>query len=546
MSTAPQEPDTRRNVIVAPVPLASLTSIDYFWVGVASVISVAMHVAFIMLIMQFSMGGAEAKPSAFGDKPADTDRDNVDDKLDLTDDTFGTDPEKKVNYNVDLLANISVPGVVKLNETPGIDNALEAPPRNIGAPPGANMGTGLSPLISDDGKGLGIGTIGGMGGAYQAGGFGGRTGSTRQKLLQEYGGNAQSEASVAAGLKFLGHHQAGDGHWSLHEFNRHAREKLFPVGKVFTDNCTGMSSRKNDIAATGLVLLAFQAAGQSTRPSKTSETDYANSVKGGLNYLIRKQDASSGYFGDGMYAHGIATIAMCEAYAMTSDQKLKVSAQRGIDYIDASQDKSGGGWRYSPGEAGDLSVTGWQIMALKSGQMSGLSVKEATMKKAEFFLKSCEVKDGGRKHTGGYCYLPDGGESASMTAVGMLCAQYLGATPLNPELLKGTQILRASPPNTTKNLYYEYYATQVMHHMGGDNWKIWNEGRGESKGIRDTLLAKMDLGNTIPAQRGSWDKEGFDTANSGGRIMATALSLLTLEVYYRHLPLYRREMGAGK
>ena len=75
---------------------------------------------------------------------------------------------------------------------------------------------------------------------------------------------------------------------------------------------------------------------------------------------------------EGMYAHAIATLALCEAFAMSRDSKLKNPAQRAIDFIVSAQEKTGGGWRYKPGEAGDTTVTGWQIMALKSGQMSGL------------------------------------------------------------------------------------------------------------------------------------------------------------------------------
>ena len=140
----------------------------------------------------------------------------------------------------------------------------------------------------------------------------------------------------------------------------------------------------------------------------------------------------------------------------------------------------------------------------------------------------------------------DAAAVVGMTAVGMLCSQYLGTTPRNPELIAGAERLKLAPPNTTKNLYYEYYATQVMHHMGGDNWKFWNEGPNGANGIRDTLIRKQDIGANKAAHGGSWAQEGAGHANDGGRIMATSLSLLTLEVYYRHLPLYRRDMNLMK
>jgi hypothetical protein len=537
-------------VIVAPTVGPRGESLNWVWAGAASIISVLVHAGLIVLIMTISLGGTgELKASDSKEKPPEMEEDKQDADPDLSNEEVGSDPTKSIQYNVDLIKDVSVPGPISPSDSPGIKDAPDAPPRSLSAPPGAGNGTGLSPIASDDGKGIGYGTIGGMGGIYQAGGFGGRTGSTREKLLQEYGGNAISEASVASGLGWLALHQAQDGRWSLHEFNRHAREKPYPAGKVFMDNSEGTSNRKNDIAATGFGLLPFLAGGQTHRPSKTNKVDYSKTVKAGLEFLIRKQDKSTGFYGGDMYAHGIATIAMCEAYGMTSDNLLKASAQRAIDYIQSSQDKGGGGWRYSPNTAGDLSVTGWQMMALKSGQMSGLSVREGTMKKAEQFIKSCEAQwtgPDGKTKKGGYSYLPGSGETPTMTAVGMLCSQYLGTTPRNPELISGAERLKLAPPNATKNLYYEYYATQVMHHMGGDNWKFWNEGPNGASGIRDTLIRKQDIGAGKPAHRGSWAQEGGGHANDGGRIMATSLSLLCLEVYYRHLPLYRRDMNLMK
>jgi hypothetical protein len=185
-------------------------------------------------------------------------------------------------------------------------------------------------------------------------------------------------------------------------------------------------------------------------------------------------------------------------------------------------------------------------MALKSGQMSGLDVPQATLKKVESYLDSCQSSD-----KGGYGYMPGTGESATMTAVGLLCRQYLGVSPRNPGLLEGVKKLKANPPGTVKNnYYYDYYATQVMHHMGNESWEFWNLGKaGNGKGgIRDTLIDRMDEGKDTKHshQYGSWAPEG-QWSVQGGRIMSTSLALLTLEVYYRHLPLYRRDLvNTGK
>ena len=74
---------------------------------------------------------------------------------------------------------------------------------------------------------------------------------------------------------------------------------------------------------------------------------------------------------------------------------LKKSAQAACNYIVQAQDPAGGGWRYSPRTPGDTSVVGWQLMALKSGQMAGLSIPYECLKKAETFLNSCESQNKG-------------------------------------------------------------------------------------------------------------------------------------------------------
>ena len=72
-----------------------------------------------------------------------------------------------------------------------------------------------------------------------------------------------------------------------------------------------------------------------------------------------------------MYAQGLATIALCEAYAMTQDEKLIIPAQRAVEFIVSAQDRLGGGWRYAPQQPGATTSFGWQLMSLKSGQRDG-------------------------------------------------------------------------------------------------------------------------------------------------------------------------------
>jgi hypothetical protein len=305
-------------------------------------------------------------------------------------------------------------------------------------------------------------------------------------------------------------------------------------------SCQPLTTNHNDIAATAFGLLPFLGAGITHRPPRQKQgVDYSKTVDAGLKYLLKEQNAR-GFYGGDMYSQALATLAVCEAYGMTSDPRLKRSAQRGLDYIVFAQGV-GGGWRYTPHVPGDTSVTGWQLTALKSGQMVGLAVPRATLQRASRFLDSVESRNKGR-----FAYLPDGKESLTMTAVGLLCRLYQGISPRNPALLGGVKYLKEQgPAGSSDNMYYLYYATQVMHHMGGESWEFWNLGPAKDGklGIRDSLIARQDTGKTAghDHQAGSWE-----TKDLGGRLMSTSLSLLCLEVYYRHLPLFKRDGGAAK
>ena len=93
-----------------------------------------------------------------------------------------------------------------------------------------------------------------------------------------------------------------------------------------------------------------------------------------------------------------------------------------------------------------------------------------------------------------------------------------------------------------QNMYFNYYATQVLHHFEGDAWQKWNEGGNGNPGMRDWLILLQDKGTDpkLAHQRGSWSQNNDAHGHQGGRLMVTSLSVLTLEVYYRHLPVFRQ------
>ena len=337
----------------------------------------------------------------------------------------------------------------------------------------------------------------------------------RVELVSQEGGTTLTEAAVARGLRWMARHQNSDGSWSLHAFNR-SREC----------NCDNVGGVVSDSAGTSLVLLPFLGAGQTHLSGR-----YKDTVARGLRWMLDQQKEDGDLRGNsqgntGMYAHGQATIVLCEAYAMEGDEALRDAAQKAVDFIVEAQHIEGG-WRYSPGQPGDTSVLGWQLMALQSARAAGLTVPPETLELADQYLDSVQHNGGAR-----YAYIRGQNPTHVMTAEAMLCRMYLGWTGNEPGLIEGMSWLgdEHPPSRDDANFYYWYYATQAMHHVGGPEWEKWN------LKMRSLLV---QLQETAGHEAGSWTPRGAHDP-AGGRLYTTALATCTLEVYYRHLPIFRR------
>jgi hypothetical protein len=344
----------------------------------------------------------------------------------------------------------------------------------------------------------------------------------RVEVVTREGGTTLTEAAVARGLRWMTNHQNADGSWSLWGFS-----------KAGDCNCGGDGAYRSKSPGTALAMLPYLGAGQTHLAGK-----YKGTVSRGLRWLIQNQkengDLRAGANGnEGMYTHGQASIVLCEAFAMTGDEALRVPAQKAINFIVASQ-YNDGGWRYSPGprnQRGDTSVVGWQLMALQSARAANLTVPDEAWGMSNLYFDSVQHDRGAQ-----YSYQAGGGPTATMTAEALLCRMYLGWTKEEPGLLRGAKYLADvhRPQAGSPNIYYWYYGTQVMHHVGGQEWEDWNVR------MRDILVASQeDSGH----EAGSWSPRG-EHASAGGRIYMTALAICTLEVYYRHLPIFRQiELG---
>lgn len=408
------------------------------------------------------------------------------------------------------------------------------------------------------GAGSGLGGLGG--GHLEAGGVSLRAGDINQTARQ-YGGTDASQQAVALALLWLKQHQGPDGRWSMHNYHKHAPGCTC---RVPVEENIPAQRDPEDLAGTALGVLPFLGAGHT--PLKP--TQFQLTVAAGLDYLRARQDPS-GDLGNtfdnrgSMYGHALGTIALCEAYAMTRDPKLKQAAQKALNYIVAAQNVSTGGWRYFPRTDGDTSVLGWQIMALHSGKIAQLEVPAKPLELASKWLDSTQVDVRSLREPQRFLisfqYMPGGHVTPALGAVGLLSRQYLGWKPPHPDLMRGCDyLLERKPPSVDDyrrlaarfagrqrrflpgqddgegpplHLYYWYYATQVLHHIGGRHFREWNPA------IRDLLVATQEKeGHAL----GSWDPTFADHGNRGGRVYATSLAALTLEVYYRYLPLYRR------
>ncbi|MFM8634427.1 MAG: squalene--hopene cyclase [Planctomycetia bacterium] len=346
----------------------------------------------------------------------------------------------------------------------------------------------------------------------------GRSPGRRDALLEAGGGGGETETAVALALEWLVRNQEKSGLWSLRG--------------PYLDG----SRQENRLAATAMALLALQGAGNSTRDGA-----HRDAVRKGWTALLSRQ-SPNGTFDIGqipeqqvMYAHAQATIALCELYGMTGEVSLQAAAQRAVDYAVAAQ-MPDGGWKYRPPEPnspnhGDMSVTGWYMMALKTAEMAGLSVPRETYGRMTAFLDAVFVSDDKgygyeimrQKH--GFQIRP------ALTAEALLCRQYLGWRRDDPKLVAGAALLLREVPKgfDYPDVYAWYYATQVLHHMEGEPWRQWNDW------MRTALPeSQVDKGR----EKGSWSPSNDKWGYVGGRLFMTCLCTCMLEVYYRHLALH--------
>lgn len=336
-------------------------------------------------------------------------------------------------------------------------------------------------------------------------------GMKRQKLLHQNGGNEASQEAVEKALAWLVHHQLADGSWNFDH-----------TGGECKGRCSGKGTQaKSRIAATAIALLSLLGSGHTHK-----EGDYQKNVKKGLTFLVAQQKENGSLYelGGTMYSHAIAATCLCEVQAMYKTESVyDMPAQKAIDFIVASQDPKGGGWRYLPKQSGDTSVTAWQVLPLTRYSMK---VPAETNTKAIEFLNSVQAEGGAL-----YGYTTPG-KGPGTTAKGLLSSFLLGRLHAKDESLKKGVIYLAKHGPSRTDAYYNMWVNQLMFEHGGEPWKKWNAT------LRDHLVATQA---TEGHEVGSWPPGSGHAAVNGGRLLTTAVSAITLETYYRHNRIFEDE-----
>ena len=345
-----------------------------------------------------------------------------------------------------------------------------------------------------------------------------RAETVRDTLVAQGGGNDESEAAVKLALDWLARHQSPVGYWDVDGFDGSCKA------------CRSPGYHKEvDAAVTGLTILAFL--GQNHTPQ--GGTEYSKNVKKAIEWLLSQQKKNGNLSGKDerftMYSHGIATLAVSEAYLMTRDEKLRAPLQRAIKLIIQAQNPRTGGWRYQPKPPirGDTSISGWQVMALSSARGAGLEIPEVVFDRCRHWL---DVEVAGGESGGIYGYSHKEDFRPAMVAEGLFSRQVLGGRRGDASVEESARYLatKMRKDNLLDNLYLLYYGNLALYQYQGWIWESWNTK------VRDHLVKRQ---HKRGPRAGSWSPTG-PYSSAGGRVLATAFATLTLEVYYRYLPLY--------
>lgn len=283
-------------------------------------------------------------------------------------------------------------------------------------------------------------------------------------------------------------------------------------------------------AISALAVMAFLAGGHIPGEGK-----YGDVVKKGVDFVLRIQQPNGLFASEGyqeMYQHGICTLMLAEVVGMTDAKRsdeVRAKLEKAVAIILRAQRGSGyhkGGWRYRiQGDDGDISVTGWQLMALRAAKNVACDVPPERIEWAVDFINKCHDP-----YTGGYRYMPGGQLTLACTGTSILALELCGKEyHRSPTSLKaGSYLLKNDLRRNSAHYFYGvYYCSQAMFQLG-DNY--WNSFRTK---LHDQLLPSQ-------GSNGAWSGRASDDLTAGPNY-CTSMAVLALSVEYRFLPIYQRD-----
>jgi prenyltransferase beta subunit len=314
----------------------------------------------------------------------------------------------------------------------------------------------------------------------------------------------QIDAAIAKALEHLAKNQQPSGAWSLNQFGE-------------------------STSSTSLAVMAFLAAGH-----VPGEGPYATHIDRGVRWVLDQQQENGMLVkerGHGpMYSHGISTLMLAEVAGMLDEklsERCRAALQRAVRVILLAQTvrkdrNNAGGWRYHPSSNdSDLSVTGWQLLALRAAKNLGTDVPAENIDAAVEYVKRCSFRDRG------FGYQPGSGSSPTRAGTGILCLEICGVHH-SPEALGAADYLLQQPLRADQEWFFYgvYYCTIGMFQVGGKHWE-----RGKEHLI--PLLLNLQ------AEDGSWNgRQGQERGL--GTVYATSMAVLALSAEYQFLPIYQR------
>ena len=248
------------------------------------------------------------------------------------------------------------------------------------------------------------------------------------------------------------------------------------------------------------------------------------------------------------YNHAISSLMLAEVYGMggvADADRMEIVISKALSASlemqhwpkDSSADR--GGWRYVDdfdSSDSDLSVTGWELMFLRSAHNAGFEVPEARIDEAVAYVRRCYSEKYG---TFVYATGDDDERSRAMAGAGVLALAHAGfhEAPeagksgdwiLEHDFARYNHFIQFAPRWTHDRYHYGLFnCCQGMYQLGGRHWQAFFP-----------ATVRTLLGNQRPD--GSWPAESHHWDARFGNAYTTALVLLTFGAPNQLLPIFQR------